>query len=249
MIGFLYAGNNDIQHAPTETLISSSIYTGGNSNGFYITRQNLLQASVVFAVRRIVKHSWIKHNDQFLQPNLKSNAELDKNFISNCLVYMLFDGKNLTASALNLPYLEQNYSLTNNFLPFSEKEVGATGRFKSNFLLDFIESEKIKFTPEAQKVMDCALEVWQLYFKTNFAANIKKEYKLLNEKGEMLPDVGWYQVRKSLEAHEKEISGNGKSSKALKTYFTPKYTAFQTAYQNLVDEILPKVYEYEFLKK
>lgn len=99
-------------------------------------------------------------------------------------------------------------------------------------------------------MLDCALEIWQLYFKTNFSANIKKEYKLLNEKGEMLPDVGWYQVRKSLEAHEKEIfSGNGKSSKALKTYFTPTYTAFQTAYQNLAEEILPQVYEYEFLKK
>ncbi len=68
MKGFLFAGNNDFQNAPTGTLISSSIYTGRNGGGVYITDGNLWQAAVVFAVRLLVRHTWINHNDQFLRP-------------------------------------------------------------------------------------------------------------------------------------------------------------------------------------
>jgi hypothetical protein len=36
MVGFLYASNNDLQHAGQETCMTSSIYTGGNGGGLYI---------------------------------------------------------------------------------------------------------------------------------------------------------------------------------------------------------------------
>lgn len=39
MIGYLYASNNDLQHAGQETVITSSIYTGGNGGGLYITEK------------------------------------------------------------------------------------------------------------------------------------------------------------------------------------------------------------------
>ena len=41
---------------------------------------------------------WVNHNDQFLQPD----CELSEEFKSDCLVWMLFNGKNLTAGADNL---------------------------------------------------------------------------------------------------------------------------------------------------
>ena len=69
MRGFLFAGNNDFQNAPTGTLIASSIYTGRNGGGVYINDKNLWQAAVVFAVRLLIRHTWINHNDQFLQPS------------------------------------------------------------------------------------------------------------------------------------------------------------------------------------
>lgn len=47
MVGYLYASNNDLQHAGQETLISSSIFTGGNGGGLYIKEENLWQAAVV----------------------------------------------------------------------------------------------------------------------------------------------------------------------------------------------------------
>ncbi|RZK29950.1 MAG: hypothetical protein EOO61_19940, partial [Hymenobacter sp.] len=106
MLGYLYASNNDMQHAGQETLIASSIYTGGNGGGFYITPENLWQAAIIFSVRLLVKHTWLNHDDQFLQPN----QTLSEEFQTNCLVWMLFHGKNLTASANELCWNDQEWS-------------------------------------------------------------------------------------------------------------------------------------------
>lgn len=39
MIGYLYASNNDLQHAAIETCITSSIYTGGNGGGLILPKK------------------------------------------------------------------------------------------------------------------------------------------------------------------------------------------------------------------
>ena len=63
--GYLYASNNDLQHSSIETLITSSIYTGGNGGGIYLTESNLWQAAIVFSVRRLIKPTWLNDRDQF----------------------------------------------------------------------------------------------------------------------------------------------------------------------------------------
>jgi hypothetical protein len=69
MIGYFYASNNDLQHAGQETLITSSIYTGGNGGGLYITPENILDVAVVYSVRRIIKPTWLNDRDQFQIPS------------------------------------------------------------------------------------------------------------------------------------------------------------------------------------
>ncbi|MDO8755319.1 MAG: hypothetical protein Q7J80_15585, partial [Anaerolineales bacterium] len=93
MVGYLYASNNDLQHAGMETCLTSSIFTGGNGGGAYIKTENLWQAALVFTMRRIVKPTWINDRDQFLQPT----APLSDEFKNDCLIWMLFNGSNLTA--------------------------------------------------------------------------------------------------------------------------------------------------------
>ena len=44
-------GTNDIQNAGKYTFILSS--SAGRGNGFYITKENLWQAAIVFTVRRL----------------------------------------------------------------------------------------------------------------------------------------------------------------------------------------------------
>lgn len=226
MIGFFYAGNNDLQHSGQETLITSSIYTGGNSGGLYIKVDNLWQVAVVFAVRQLIKHTWINHNDQFLQPTI----ELSDEFKTDCLVWMLFHGKNLTASANNLEWNNQKWSIVNHFIPYTENEVGSPERFESDFMVQYLTDKQL--SSEAIGVLDAGRELWRAYFTQTDERSIRDELKLNRA------DVGWYQIRKALQARNK-------NSDAIPTDFT----AFELAYAKLTDKLRPLVYEYGFLRE
>jgi hypothetical protein len=222
MIGYLYASNNDLQHAGQETLITTSIYTGGNGGGLYINSENLWQVAVVFAVRMLITHTWLNHNDQFLQPS----QPLTDEFKGDCMIYMLFSGKNLSASCRDLEWNGKQWSLVNHFIPFTEDEVGASGRFESDFMSAYL--ARLKLSPEARQVMDVGRELWRKYHATQFEKKIRDEFKLNR------PDVGWYQIRKALEANS--------DSEAV------DFDPFKAAYDALGQKLRPQVFEYGFLR-
>ncbi|WP_353571136.1 hypothetical protein [Candidatus Albibeggiatoa sp. nov. BB20] len=226
MIGFLYASNNDLQHAGQETCITSSIFTGGNGGGLYITTENLWQAAVVFSMRQLIKHSWFNHNDQFLQPSEPLNNE----FKHDCLVWMLFHGKNLTASADGLEWNDKKWSIVNHFIPFTEDEVNAPDRFESDFMVQYI--AKKTFSKPAKAVLNAGRELWQAYFSEKDVYKVREEFKLNR------PDVGWYQIRNALKKRNADSS-------AIPTDFTE----FETAYQALSEKLRPQVFELGFLKQ
>jgi hypothetical protein len=220
-VGYFYASNNDLQHAGQETLITSSIFTGGNGGGVYITPSNLWQVSVVFAVRMLPTHTWQNHNDQFLQPS----KELSDEFKSDCLVWMLFAGKNLTAGADGLRWNDRDWSLVNHFISFTEKQVGVSGRFESDFMVRHMAG--MVFSPQAQAVLDEGRALWTRFHAIQFPRKIRDEYKLGR------PDAGWYQIRRALEAYgDTEL-----------TDFEP----FKAAYKALSEKLRPMVYELGFL--
>ena len=97
-IGYMYCGKNDLQHAGQQTVLFSSPY--GQGDGFYIIPNNVWQAAIIFSVRRLIKQTWINDRDQFLQPT----QELGNEFKYDCLIWMLFNGSNLTASADGLEW-------------------------------------------------------------------------------------------------------------------------------------------------
>lgn len=220
-LGYLYASNNDLQHSALETLITSSIYTGGNGGGVYILPENVWQAAVVFAVRRLIKPTWLNDRDQFLQPSQPLSSE----FRSDCLVWMLFNGSNLTAGADGLHWNGRDWSLVNHFIPFTEVEVGATGRFASDFMVRHMAG--MTFSPAAQAVLDAGQVLFKRFHATQFPRKIRDELKLGR------PDAGWYQVRRALEAN----------SDAELTDFEP----MKTAYSALSDKLRPMVFSLGFL--
>ena len=73
-------------------------------------------------------YTWVNHKEQFLQPE----CELSEEFKSDCLVWMFFNGKNLTTGADNLLWDNREWSITNHFIPYSEEEVNAPERFESD---------------------------------------------------------------------------------------------------------------------
>ena len=93
---FIYKGN-DIQNS-NATCILSSVY--GDGHGIYITNYNLSFVAIMFTTRKIIKQTWLNDRDQFLQPD----KPLTEAFKTDCLIWMLFNGSNLTASANDLEW-------------------------------------------------------------------------------------------------------------------------------------------------
>lgn len=221
-IGYMWCNSNDIQQA-SRTVLFSSGFNGGH--GFFVNSDNLSDSAVVYAVRHLVKHTWVNHNDQFLQPS----EPLTDEFINDCIMFMLFHGKNLSASADDLEWNGKKWSIVNHFIPYTEAEVGAPTRFESDFMVQY-QSNKIH-SSESLQVLAEGRKIWQAYFAHIDSRSIRDNLKLNR------PDVGWYQVRKAI--HARNASGD----------FPPfNFKFFEESYQHLTEKLRPKVYSLGFLK-
>jgi hypothetical protein len=222
-IAYMRCSVNDLQHAEQHTILFSSVF--GDGHGFYLTPENLWQAAVVFSVRRLVRPTWLNDRDQFLQPTVPLSDE----FKTDCLIWMLFNRCNRTASANDLEWNGKTWSLVNHFIPFTEAEVGAPDRFESDFMVQYLD-DKILFA-EAQAVLDAGRVLWKTYFSHTDVRTVRDEYKLNRA------DVGWYQIRNALKA--RNASGD-----TAPINLGP----FEMAYQALTDKLRPQVFSLGFLR-
>ncbi len=222
-IAYMLCDSNQVSAGHQRTAIFSSAFGGGH--GFYVTPENLINASVTFSVRMSTPHSWMTHQDQFYAPSKSPSIELE----NDCLIYMLFSGKNLSASAV-LEWNEKEWQLVNHFIPYREEQVGANERFKSSFMSDFIESRG-DFSEEAKAVLSEGLLIWQNFFSTTDDIDTREKLHLSH------PDVGWYQIRKALAIREE------------KGYINPiDLTSFENAYKKLEQKIQPQFLELGFIR-
>lgn len=231
-IASMICPGNDLQHSNLTALLSSGYCSAG---GFFVTDKNLWQSAIVFSVRRLIKPTWLNDRDQFLQPT----EPLTEEFKSDCLIWMLFNGSNLTASANDLEWNDKKWSIVNHFIPFTEEEVGAPDRFESDFMVQYLSSLSgfgtliglASLSTEATQVMQEGKKLWQAYFAHTDVRSVRDELKLNR------PDVGWYQVRNALK--KRNESGD----------FPPvSFKSFEEAYKVLTEKLQPMVYELGFLK-
>jgi hypothetical protein len=222
-VAWLNIAGNDLQQSSLVFLLSSGF---GSGRGLFVNRDNLWQAAIIFSVRRLIKPTWLNDRDQFLQPT----GELSAEFKHDCLMWMLFNGSNLTASADNLEWNGTQWSIVNHFIPFSEPEVNAPARFESDFMVQYLKGKKL--SREAQAVLAAGKHMWQAYFAVTDTHRVRAEYQLNR------PDVGWYQIRNALKSRNR--SGD---------YIPVSFTAFEQAYQALSEKLQPLVYELGFLRR
>ncbi len=221
-LGYMVCHGNHVALAQQKTLLLSSVF--GDGHGFYITADNLLKAAVTFSVRMSTKHTWLNHQDQFYIPQSPPSKELE----TDCLIYMLFSNKNLTASA-ELDWNGKKWEMINHFIPFSEAEVKSPDRFYSSFMKDFLDT--LALSIEAKNVLLEGQKLWIKYFDTT------DDFATCTQLHLFKVDVGWYQIRRALEARNtKGIS--------IPTSFKP----FEQAYKVLEEKIQPKFLELGFIK-
>jgi hypothetical protein len=222
-IGGMICKGSDMQNAGTQTALMSSGYC--SAGGFFVTTENLWQAAIVFSVRRLIKQTWLNDRDQFLQPT----EPLSDEFKTDCLLWMLFNGSNLTAGANDLEWNGRKWSLVNHFIPFTEAEVNAPDRFESDFMVQYLSDKTL--SAEAQSVLDAGRDLWKAYFAHTDVRTVRDEFKLNR------PDVGWYQIRNALKARNS-------SGDTAPVSFSP----FEQAYQTLTEKLRPQVFELGFLR-
>jgi len=223
-IGHLLSDSNDLQRSMNTALLSS-VHDIGHNGGFFVNPENLWQAAVIFSVRRLIKPTWINDRDQFLQPC----KELTNEFKNDCLIWMLFNGSNLTASADGLEWNGKTWSIVNHFIPFNQTEVGAADPFESDFMVQYLSKKKL--SKEAKAVLNAGKVLWAAYFSNKgfVKISVKEDYKLNRL------DVGWYQIRNALKSFDD-------------THNAVSFSDFNEAYKVLTEKLQPLVYEFGFLR-
>ena len=199
-----------------------------------ISAENLICASIYFAVRKVIPATWLNDRDQFLFP--LENWKTDTEFQNDCLTYTIFNTN-----------VQSRFGI-NHWIPFKENEVNAKEKFASNFMTDYIngklktnnstnlfdnktaEDKPLQFSNEAKSVFNAGRELWLYY----------------NSYNSTIPNASLYDIREFFQGRNEQGRMNAKSD-------DKKYTELIGEFRNnlnlLADKLKPKVYEYEFLKE
>jgi len=188
----------------------------GTPRGNFITKQNISDIAVYYAVRKCIEATWLNDRDQFLWPN--DEYEEDDEFKNNCLVYTLF-ANNISSS----------YGI-NHWIPFSEQDVNAKAKFRSNFMSDFLKKKKL--SNEAKTVLNYGKKFWCYYHA-----------KIPNNKTVPV-DASFYDIREFFQGRNEK--GTMKQKSDDETYNALIKDLRQSLFV-LGERIKPKVYEYGFL--
>jgi hypothetical protein len=223
------SNGNDFQHAKYVTILSSPNASAG---AFTVIKENFEQALTLHAVRKIPKPTWLNDRNQFLIPHTSPSKE----FMQDCVVWSLFAGSNQTTALSNVAYDGNTYQITNHFFPFLIETIKRweirdpdikqqmqhdDDRFAAEWL------QKQKLSTEAKDVLQRALEVYKVFY-ASLPQMLTAKWKISTW------DVGWYQVRRSLEEHH---------------LATDELRSLRMANDHLAGKILPQIETYGFLDK
>ncbi len=235
IIGFMSAKGADFQNQNYNFIINDKSQLP-HPRGTVVTDKNIVEIGIYLAVRQCIKHTLMNHSDQFCYPNDKWKK--DKFFQINCLVYTIFHHQN------NISYKNG----INHWIPFTESEVDAREMFDSHFMSDFLrgkikpsanngtlfEDEKqeiheLVFSPESKAVLDAGRELWR-YYHTMEAARV---------------NASLYDIKDFFQGRDKNGKMNASSDDK---HYTELLNNLKETLWQLGEVIIPKVYEYGFLR-
>jgi hypothetical protein len=236
VIGKFPFKGNDFQNQNMIAIVHPNMIYNKAAGQFLINSNNLIKASVYFAVRHCIEATWLNDRDQFLHP--KDDWETDTEFQNDCLAYTLFSNN-----------IQSKFG-TDHWIPFTEQEINARERFESNFMTGFIKgkiknpitsegllfekhsfnnNEPRKFSEESNAVFNSGRELWK-YYHSKKGVNV---------------NASLYDIREYFQGRNDKGKMNNKSDDEI---YTQLISELRERLHLLAQKIAPKVYEYAFLK-
>ena len=223
--------------------------------GTWITRKNVIPSCVYFSVRLCTEATWVNDRDQFLYPNKEWNG--NEHFLSDCLVFTLFNEKNNIQSQHGtnhwIPFSEEEVGAQDNFESHfmhdfimgkvkeekpqqkeTMQDLFAEQDSQTTDDSSFTPTEPLKFSQEAQAVLDAGRELWRYYHK-QAGAN---------------PNASYYDIKMHFQGTK--TTKNGKvqmNSTSEDATYNALLADLKQSMKLLAAHIEPKVYDYGFLKK
>jgi hypothetical protein len=235
-IGLLNGGRTDFQNQNLVFLVNIDHPIPDLAGYYHVYKDNVIPTCIYISVRKCIKADWTNDRDQFLFPNKK--WEKDTDFKNNCLIYTLFHDSNNIRSKEG----------TNHWIPFTEKEVKAKGKFESHFMSDFIagkakikkdkelfdndddqEKGKLVLSKEAQEVFNAGKEIWK-YYHSFSRVNV---------------NASFYDIK----LHFQESTNGRMNNKSTDEEYNVLIGTLRDKLKILAKKIEPKIYKYGFLLK
>lgn len=231
---FLNAGNNVDKNVQSVALFTSAY---GNGHGHGINADNFEHVVTLFSARRLVSCNWQNWADEYIAPN--TEHEKWSEFVSDSVVYSLFESKSNQSSLRNVEYKGKQWNIKNEFfwMPTAKMlELANNNRYDEmyqdaqgvddRFVCKWLNEHKAEISPEAQAVLDYATTLVEQSMKYRNVFNEDNEnYQIMNF------DCGWYQIKGM-----------------LKEYMPNELKQFNDLYKKLAEKMRPLVYEVGFLR-
>jgi hypothetical protein len=259
-IGHMSSVGNDFQNQRMVFIDDVNAKRKNGGRHTMISVENLIIVSIYFAVRHCIEATWLNDRDQFLFPNDKWKSDSD--FQNDCLAFTLFSNN-----------IQSQFG-TNHWIPFTEAEVNARSKFKSNFMTDFINgkvkienqnvdlfsqqetlsefetlkglSTRLQFSEEAKLVFDAGRNLWKYYHTQEFPSFRGVDSNAVGRRGVYNVNASLYDIREHFQGRNEKGKMNNKSED--ETYMR-LIAELRSALKILAKKIEPKVYEYGFLKE
>ena len=251
-LGFLSARSHDVQHV-LDIYFKADKALIKSARGSWITDSNLVEASVYIAVCHSIESNWLNDRDQFLYPtdDWRSNTQ----FQCNCIIYTLFSSANNIKSSDGV----------NQWIPFTEEEIGARDCFQSHFMSDWLGGKRrVEDNAPRQGELDLG-NVANVKVSPVSNANGQLElspaaravmdagrelWRYYHSQPNSNPNASYYDIRLHFQGVKKTANGkeqmNPSSSDPV---YTELLANLRKAHRALAQAIEPKVYEYGFLRR
>ncbi len=240
LIGKFPFKGSDFQNQNMIQIVHHKMDYNTEAGQFLINQKNIKQACVYFAVRKCIAATWLNDRDQFLYPN--NGWETDTEFQNNSLTYTLFTNN-----------IQSSYGV-NHWIPFTEKEINTRQELGSKFMTQYIAGKidtettadlftkvekksqlPLVFSTEAKAVFSAGRELWSYYHTQEFTSDVP--YNV---------NASLYDIRAYFQGRNDKGRMNAGSKDE---HYTLLIKNLRTELQHLTNAIVPKVYEYGFLKQ